>query len=255
VIGSSSKGGTGASKGIAAATTARSGVPQRTSRTEFVPPATTANPWTALGAAPPFILREDEGVFKRHPRFASRFDLRLPPVPFVGHPWSARVLILTRNPGLIDKDVSDLRDAAYRSEMLANVRFESTYPFVFLEPRFERTAGGAWWRNRLSALLSAVGAERVARGVFALYWFPYHSRRFAPPPETVPSQAFAFDLAEQAIESGKLVVVMHAESLWLSDVPALQDAEILRVKSNRAASISPTNMQESDFGRVVDALR
>src|SRR5690349_20455328 len=54
------------------------------------------NPWRLLRPAPPYLLDIDRAIL----RGGSDLRLDLPPVPFVGSPEQAEVVVLLTNPGV-----------------------------------------------------------------------------------------------------------------------------------------------------------
>ena len=52
-------------------------------------------------------------------------------------------------------------------------------------------------------------------------YFPYHSEKYKPTTPLISSQHYGFSLARQALESGKMIVVMRRHNLWLAQVPEL----------------------------------
>src|SRR5260221_2965285 len=66
------------------------------------------NPWLALDGSAPYVLGCDNEVFKRFPKYRDKFGgFPGPPGPFIGNPLTARVMLLSLNPGrdeAVDRD-------------------------------------------------------------------------------------------------------------------------------------------------------
>ena len=69
------------------------------------------------------------------------------------------------------------------------------------------------------ARLRDFGLEVIARRVFVLELFPYHSKQFGR--AVVPSQAYTYHLLRRAIRRDALVIVMRGWRIWTLAVPEL----------------------------------
>ncbi len=232
------------------------------------------NPWTDLTSSSTGNLsaRVDEGVFERHRSHRAVKNLRLDmlPVPFIGSP-DADVLLLTLNPGARTAD--DKHGPAFVEVRRQALRFEASSTFFCLDNEFSSTEGYAYWTSRLRALAEAVGAKIspsgtevdpetfravgykvLAKRLLVLQYLGYQSLTWQPLPEIVPSQLFAFELVQRAIDSGRLVIVMRSRKLWQSAVQSLASAKVVELRNPRSPYLTPKNMGEPAFLDLVDRL-
>jgi hypothetical protein len=202
------------------------------------------NPWADLPSEPPYIAACDREVLDRHPEARDRLNFEILPYPFQGAK-EADVLFLLANPGageLPPGYPADLVEERGRSLTFTHQR----------DPRF--ATPDTWWHRRLRKLIAAVGEETVSSRTLSVEYFPYHSRRYRRFPEVLPSQEFGFGIVRDAVSAGKLVVVVRQEKAWLRAVPELEHADYIAVPNPRVAHISPRNVGEDNFNRIVDRL-
>jgi len=177
------------------------------------------------------------------------------PEPFIGNPRSAKVVLLSLNPGHSDNDVKAHSDGDFRKAMMHNLRHEEQEcPFYGLNPKFAWTACGIWWRAHTRRLHDAgLSWECISRGLLVIEWFPYHSRRSALPINAVcASQYYSFELVKDMMKS-KIVVGMRSKKHWLNVIPAAQAIPFLANPQN--PHISPANTGAELFDCIVEALR
>lgn len=207
------------------------------------------NPSTRLPSDPPFVLPEDRRVLDRHPATARNLLFDRLPVPYFGEP-DAPVVLLTLNPGGRTRDA----DFGFRyvEERLRQLRFEGTVPF--LSEEFAATPGYQYWAARLRWLSERVGFHRVINGLFCIQWFPYQSLRFREPAELLPSQHYSFALCRRAIREKREIVILRSRVRWLRAVPELRRADFIELRNPRAPYLSPKNMGDAAFERLVARL-
>jgi hypothetical protein len=212
------------------------------------------NPWSVLPLKPPYVLPEDWEVLRpRHYTENTRPRLEILPAPFVGCPESAEVYLLSLNPGFKDYDLVALNQEDYQEQKRRSIVFASRFPFFILDPAFSGRPGYKWWNNKLKRLLEMFGSRRVAERLMCIQYFPYQSREYSRQ-ELIPSQAFGFHLAGQAIDRGKTVVVMRGRRYWVEAVPELDAYPCIQIRNARNPTLSPKNMEAGDFDRIVAAL-
>jgi len=205
------------------------------------------NPWHRLPSQPQYILPEDEAAvlaFNKRVRADHRYDLSLLPEPFSGSP-SAPVLLLLLNPGLSPEDIAIHRDPNFveLSRQSLNHQLQPD-PFLHLQPNLN-TPGAKWWRRIAKPLIQAVGDEqKVARSIFCVQYFPYHSKAFHSAGLPVSSQNYSFHLVRSALARNALVVVMRSWRLWSNAIPELLDhhQRCYRIKNPRNPTLSPNNI-------------
>jgi len=202
------------------------------------------NPWGALPRHQPYVLPEDQRaieVFNREARHSSRIDTSLLPEPWVGD-VAAPLILLAQNPGTSEDDHAQLASAGFRDRVLAcHAQATCNYPFYYLHPAAEGP-GFRWWSVTLKALLSSCGRERVARGVVAFEYFPYHSVGFDHGHVRLACHEYTFWLLREAMKRDATVIITRGRRLWVGAVPELADYQkCYTTNSVQRASISPKN--------------
>lgn len=213
------------------------------------------NPWSELPRRPPYVLPADAEIIARHPKNARNLHLELLPLPFIGNPAATRVLLLNTNPGFSLHDIIDEQNLDFAQEAKASLVFASKLGFHLLDPAFSQSSGARWWKTKLAALTSAVQLPNVLQHVACVEWFPYHSEYFHYLGELLPSQQFSFDLVREAVIKGTTTVVMRAYKKWVEAVPELASSDPIRLRNPQNVSVSPGNMQASEWTRLTRQLQ
>jgi hypothetical protein len=107
----------------------------------------------------------------------------------------------------------------------------------------------------MRALIKAVGQQRVAERMMWVQYLGYQSLEWCPFPAPLPSQRFAFRLVRDALAAGKLIIVGRSRKLWTEAVPELATYHYIELSSPRSPYLTPNNMGDAEFARVIDALR
>jgi hypothetical protein len=215
------------------------------------------NPWLELPCEAPYILQIDGTSIEKYNTLHISDDqiaLGSLPEPFIGNPQSAKVVLLSLNPGHSEEDAKAHADPDFRQALRRNLCHEpQECPFYGLNPKFAWTGCGRWWRTHTRRLHDAgLPWEVISEGLLVIEWFPYHSKRSALPARPVcPSQQYSFQLAKEMLES-KIVVGMRSKKHWLNVVPAVQNVPFLKNPQN--PHISPANAGTELFDRIVEAL-
>lgn len=209
------------------------------------------NPWAHLPDRPPFVAAVDAEYIRRHPSGAASLRLDLLPSPFVGKP-DARVYLLLLNPGARHNDFA--YGDAFVQQRLRALRFESSRCFWPLDRSMAGTEAFRYVHGRLRALIDVVGEECVAERMMWLQYFGYQSVEWHPFPVQLPSQRFAFGLLRNAMCAEKVVIVGRSRSLWTQAVPELARYDYIELHNPRSPYLTPGNMGEPEFDRVVQAL-
>lgn len=216
------------------------------------------NPWLELPAQSPYVLDRDRASIDKYNTLHNndkKIIVESVPEPFIGNPQSAKVVLLSLNPGHSEDDAKAHSDADFRGAMMRNLQHEpQDYPFYGLNPKFAWTGCGIWWGTHTRRLREAgVSWEAISNGLLVIEWFPYHSRRAGLPIKPIcQSQEYSFQLATEMLAS-KVVVGMRSKKHWLKAVPAVQNVPFL--KNPRNPHISPANTGAELFQRIVEALR
>lgn len=216
------------------------------------------NPWLELPKGPPHILPEDLAIIQRSKTTPAKLGLRLEvlPVPYLGNPIEAKILLLCLNPGFSQQDLRVYdNDPKCNEENIKTLTFESNPPFFYLNQKFSDTGGYKWWSKILKECLARFGEDRVSHKFMCLQYIAYHSVTFINPPSILESQNFTFDLLRKAMNQEKIIVVMRSKKLWIRAVPKLENYPYIELKNYRRPFISKRNMKEGDFERIVVALK
>lgn len=228
------------------------------------------NPWPQLPADAPHVLPSDRSIVEKfNARYADEHDAKcenpsctgcytlqkqLLPEPFIGDP-DARVYVLNLNPGYTPKDDDKWHaNPAYRTAIIDNLDHKPTeFPFYFLDPRLKDAPGSRWWKKHAKWLIDDIGdMEKLARNLFCVELFPYHSTKYKPVPRVlspnglVPSSAYGFHLVRRAIRTGRPIVVTRKLKTWRAQISELQGyANLFSLRSQRVW-LSPGNIEGYD---------
>jgi len=121
------------------------------------------------------------------------FHTDLMPIPYIGNIQSAKIFLLTKNPGFSLSDYySEHSSVAFEAEQKRNLlqnHSDSEFPFLFLNPNFLWHAGAEYWLNKLKDYIIYVKEQRkvtyleatsiVSKNVAVLELVPYHSVNFS----------------------------------------------------------------------------
>ncbi len=213
------------------------------------------NPWVELPNDPPFVLLQDRNSVAQISKKVAT-NLSSIPEPFIGDPQTAKVVLLSLNPGDNEEDADAHRRSDLKEAILLNLHRKSQdYPFYPLNPAFKRTPVARWWWKNLHELFDEgkLDQRKVAHQLCVIEWFPYHSKKGKDLPQKpcCDSQRYSFELARNALESHKLVVGMRAKPRWTQVDPRFANVTYLNSWQNSA--ISPGNAK--NFDEIVKALR
>lgn len=200
------------------------------------------NPWVGLPLRAPFYLPGDQE------------HLSVLPVPYVGVPSKAQLVLLQLNPGLSRNESDLMNDAYYVDQNRKALTFESRVPFWPLDERLAGTPGHVYWKAKLRWLAAELGDDFLRERLFCAEFYPYHSKEFYGPREPVPSQAFAFGLVRGVMKRNVPIVVMRGKELWESVIPELSSYPNRFDLHGRNAAISPGNMGPGEFAELVGRI-
>ncbi len=217
------------------------------------------NPWVDLDTThPSFLLDIDRDAVLSHNATAKprhRFYLEMVPEPYMGR-TDAPVVLLTGNPRYRENDLPTHARNDVRDLLLASARQEDLqYPMVWLDPALEDTTGGVWYRQRLRALCDAAGLQAVARNMAVYESLPYHSMELKQPRVGIPSQSYTNYLALSAVREGRIVIWQRGPWQHLLAIDLMSKPSVVRPRSLQSSYLSPRNLTEDVFDRVVDAIR
>lgn len=224
---------------------------------------TDANPWWKLGDKAPFVLGIDRSDIERYNTSVRTPDAKVLtesiPEPFIGNPDSARVVLLSLNPGHSEDDQKWHSNPEFQKAMLNNLRHKpQIYPFYPLNPAFAASGAGRWWRPRTRELQEASGLDprTFSERLLVIEWFPYHSMKSALRTKRIcESQKYSFELAKEMKEmlDKKLVVRMRSRKHWAEVDPRF--GKIPSLKNPQCGYISRGNCEGDLFEQIVKAIK
>ena len=210
------------------------------------------------------------GTLARKNREEYRLRTELPPTPYAGNP-SASVVLLNLNPGYADQDLADYAEPAFRRAAIDNLTHSiAEAPFFPIDRRFSATSSYRWWTRRLRRPIEAAGEDAVARNVFCVQAFPYHSAGFDPwlwdPPEKLrdlfPSQGYTAHLLSEAIGRGAMIVGLRsgkaARRYWKTAAPGLRAVSWLRTRTGgapRSPYVTENSLGTESWSELVRRLQ
>ena len=142
------------------------------------------------------------------------------PDPFCGNPKS-QVYCLDKNPGKPDPSFANVEE--FKDETLKNLRLEQDSCFWAEDITNESGnvhAGVDWLKRRTKQLEERLGLHP---DIFFIEYFPYHSTRGFDFPEYLPSYEFTNKLIEDAMNEGKMIIIMREKKKWLKRINGLVD--------------------------------
>lgn len=228
------------------------------------------NPWLGLPLGAPYVHPADLDIVygARARAFGADHQLRfeLLPEPYLGDP-EARVLLLSRNPGFHPDDASAHGQADFRAACRANLAHQAFgRPFYLLDPSFQETPGGQYWRQKLGYVAErvrrAIGAKEieaawqaVAQGVLCVEYHGYHSPLYRSLGATLPTQRYGFALVAGAVRRGAVVLALRSVRDWIEAVPELQGCEkFFRARSPQNVTVTPRNCPEGWYSVIEGIL-
>jgi hypothetical protein len=215
----------------------------------------TANPWTDLPLAPPFVLAGDKTKVetfnaKAGPTRSLRVNDLLPE-PFIGNP-KAPVLLLSNNPGF-GTGWTGRATPEFQDRIRANLAHQpSAYPFYYLATDVQGP-NRQWWEKRVKWLIERFSREVVAKSILNVVYFPYPSLGYAHDRLVLESQQYGFQLVREAMQRDAFIVFMRKPDRWLAVIKGLsQYRRKCQVNNTQNPTVSPTNL--CDYQAVVDAI-
>ena len=206
------------------------------------------NPWLQLRTDAPRVLRSDRSIIDkfnaRYARTKFVIQTQLLPEPFIGDP-DARAYLLNLNPGYRSEDEDWHAETDFQTAITDNLNHKTAVcPFYYFDPRFKEVPGSKWWRSHARWLIEDIGIEKLARNLFCVELFPYHSEEYQLSPNgLVPSSAYGVHLVRRAIRSDRPIVAMRAFGDWCAQLPELQQyRNLFRLRNPRRAWLSPGNL-------------
>jgi hypothetical protein len=222
-------------------------------------PSPIENPWLKLPSSGPYILEIDGDDIKRYNEKRKNPHKRVMvesiPEPFIGNPRSAKLVLLSLNPGHSDGDAKAHASPEFRGAMCHNLRHElQEYPFYPLNPKFASTPCGQWWFKHTRELIDGCDRVSVAKGLLVIEWFPYHSQKsgLTAGKLVCESQRYSFQLAKHMRDRNVLMILLRSKKHWANVDERF--AELQLPKSPQSPFITRGNFGEDLFRQMREAL-
>jgi len=214
------------------------------------------NPWIQLPTEAPYLLACDRDAIIRFNVTASNdhaIHTEMYPEPFIGLP-SAPILFLGLNPGALKAQLQPPTHPILLQAYTDNLHHIITdIPFYLLNPAIGG-GGYRWWTTKLRPLLQRYGEHFLARHIFAVEYFPYHSYRWSYRVPFVESQYYTHYLIQHAMERNAVIIIMRSYKLWTHAIPDLASyAHMYKLNSPQNVIISPNNCPDG-FTKIVQVL-
>ncbi len=222
------------------------------------------NPWTDLPKKKEYVLPCDYEAIKKYNEKAKEEKKIITdqlPGPYVGNPLKSSVVILSLNPGYNEKEDYILHSRVdFSTDLKKNLLHEEIeYPFYYLNPHYKEGGGYRYWHPFLEDIIKEIGGSNpeklIAAKIAVIEWFPYRSSTFGWLKCLcgVKSREYSHELARQAIDNKKVVVMHRALKEWESSIGSLEYC-IKSVKPFRNWHLKKKNLKDGDFDKICNAI-
>ena len=206
----------------------------------------------------------------------------IPPEPWQGNPLEAKLVILTLNPGYVEKQNHILADSIQNTEGINSsiadfkaqtLRLEAK---SFLPENSNKDGGlspadyiniiGDWyWYKKFTPLMEKLQGDlnekEFFRNVAIIQYLPYTSISYKDKKyKGIGSLEYTKKLVLEILEKkeNNIVLVLRGSSKWealLQDEYDLKTSNKVIINKNRSQSISPSNLGEENFENICKILR
>lgn len=233
-----------------------------------------SNPWNGIRLSDLTVANCDKSIITALPTdVLSEIEVRTLPEPYHGN-HDANVYLLGGNPMAGDDDLRyaqmDNPVDGYRNRYekeLCEELLGVNKDFIWL--RDQETVvdqngnpypAYKWWKQRLNALRQSLPQRLqclLPSLVFAVEYFPYHTKNqkniASIPP--LKSDDYADSLIYDAMNSGKIIVVMRCLQKWLSRIKGLRSyPNLIMLHNPQSVYLSRGNMRPQDWAKLTDRI-
>lgn len=224
---------------------------------------TIPNPWTKLepnkllqnNLIPPksqvYANVDKDAIFvdiqKNYPNLFNDLRLDLYPEPFIGDP-DAKIYLLNGNPGYVKGEEQFVQKSKnFCNAMKQNLDLKAT-SFLYLDEEVctYDNPGYQWWERHLRQLTNAIGRSPK---IFNIEYFPYHSKNldnvksWIKKENHLPSENFSDDLIKNAMNDGKIIVIMRLKDAWYNRIKGLNGySNLIELCNPQSVYITPNNV-------------
>lgn len=213
------------------------------------------NPWKEISKEHPYAKCDETIIYSEKYKNRLQIDYGSLPEPYIGN-LKSNILCLNGNPGPNQYNL-EILDILLKE--LQKTLTHNSHHFMWLSKELEATNhwGVNWWKKMTKSLFDELG---FSPQLFVLEYFPYHSKKMFNFPK-LPSDTYRNYLLKQAMDAGKLIVVMRAESRWYQikedgigkRLKEYQNKIILR--NPRRVYLSRNNMGEDNWKKFIETLK
>lgn len=251
-----------------------------------------ANPWLRIAARMSqdpwhclydkdnaFVGPEDKDILMSKNVPPSEYDLvtSIPPEPWQGNPLTAKLIILTLNPGYVEKQNHILAERIQIMPKIAEsiAKFKAETLLLcsksFLPQEQEEIAGlttadyiniiGDWyWYKKFTPLFEFVPEEELFQKVAIMQYLPYTSISYKDKRyDGIESMKYSQKLLKYILEERRnvTVLVLRAASKWEKIINEVKkdESNIVIYNRNRCQSISENNLKDQNFEIIKKALQ
>lgn len=215
----------------------------------------TPNPWSNI-TIHDTIADCDKPLINSLPsRIQSRIERRTLPEPYHGNP-DASVYLLSGNPLANELDLRYITVPAYEKDIkdeLLHINTDFLWlrtPETIVDVNGVPYPGYKYWKDRTKQLR----AVKAMPNLFCIEAFPYHTLHANDFKAigTLPSDQYTNEMIEDAIDSGKLIVLMRCKSHWLDRVPRLKTYNnAFDLNSNQSVYLTHGNMTDGCWQKLI----
>ena len=180
-------------------------------------------------------------TFNGRRKFDSRTRLQthMPPAPFDGDPFKAKVILLLNNPTFGP-------NSSPKDHLL---HFEG-WPLAGLHPKAP-CAFRDWYRRPFGFLIDKFDPQHVSQNVAIVQINPWASEEFDLNCE-LPSRQQQVDIVLQAVRRGAVAIIGRSVRFWQGQLGCGENIHIAR--NSRNPTLSPGGLAQEAFCDVISAL-
>lgn len=214
------------------------------------------NPWKVIDFEHTVPEIDKELIAKCNQK---KLELNVLPEPFIGNP-NSNVVLLNGNPGKSDEKT--LGDKEFCKILKANLDLKGDgfmwLTDSYITDKINNFSGSIWWKNHTKELRQELEGKPL--NLFVIEYFPYHSPKSFNYPKNLNSNAFRNRLLLNAIEKGKLIIIMRSEKKWYGieendlGIKLLNYKNKIVLKNYRNVTISKNNVGEK-WNLLLEELR